>query len=137
MLTSTDTAQSPGAVMQKTSSRQQTSLREKESVNSSTQHSADGATHWNFKEKGRHPKKASSSNQYVSQRKFKSVGTAARVQYKREASRIRRAIEADRSANDIAKQVTMTRERESQENTRREVAFESNQEFPSEKKEDR
>ena len=36
--------------------------------------------------------------------KFKSV---PRVQCKREASRIRRAIAADRSANDIAKQVTM------------------------------
>ena len=44
--------------------------------------------------------------------KFKSVGTAARVQCKRETSRIRRAIAADRSANDIAKQVTMTRGRE-------------------------
>ena len=42
--------------------------------------------------------------------KFKSVGRS-RVQCKREASRIRRATAADRSANDIAKQVTMTRER--------------------------
>ena len=34
----------------------------------------------------------------------------ARVPCKKEASRIRRPIAADRSANDIAKQVTMTRE---------------------------
>ena len=69
--------------------------------------------------------------------KFKSVGTAARVQCKRVASRIRRAIQADRSANDIATQVTMTRERESHENTRREVACEGDTEFQSEKHEDR
>ena len=61
----------------------------------------------------------------------------ARVQCKREASRIRRAIAADRSANDIAKQVTMTRERESHENTRREVACGSDKELQSEKHEDR
>ena len=48
-----------------------------------------------------------------------SVGTAARVQCKREASRIRRAIEADRSANDIAKQVMLTRERKSSEHVKR------------------
>ena len=40
--------------------------------------------------------------------KVKSVGIAPCVQCKREASRTRRAIGADRSANDIAKQVTMT-----------------------------
>ena len=45
---------------------------------------------------------------------FKSVGTAARVQCKRErereASRIRRAVASDRRANDIAKQVTTSRD---------------------------
>ena len=44
---------------------------------------------------------------------FKSVGRAARVQCKREASRTRRAIAADRTVKDIPKQVTMRRERES------------------------
>ena len=37
---------------------------------------------------------------------------AAHIQCKREASRIRRAVASDRIANDIAKQVTMTRRRE-------------------------
>ena len=49
---------------------------------------------------------------------FKSVGRAARVQCKREASRTRRTIAADRSVKDIAKQVTMTRERERVMSTR-------------------
>ena len=40
------------------------------------------------------------------------------MQCKREASRIRRAIAADRSADDIAKQVTMPRERQKVMRTR-------------------
>ena len=55
----------------------------------------------------------------IAKQKFRSVGRS-RVQCKREASRIRRAITADRSANDIAKQVTMTREREKVIRTREE-----------------
>ena len=43
---------------------------------------------------------------------FKSVGMATRVHCMTEASRIRRTIAAERSANDIAKQMTMTRKRE-------------------------
>ena len=42
--------------------------------------------------------------------KFKSVGRS-RVQCKREASRARREIAADRSVNDVAKQMTRTREK--------------------------
>ena len=73
------------------------------------------------------------SRRYVSQRKektdphpaerrdlaqFKSVGRS-RVQCKREASGVRRAAASDRSVNDIAKQVTMNRERESHQNTKK------------------
>ena len=54
--------------------------------------------------------------------------TAARVQCKREASRTRRAVASDRSANDIAKQVTMNRKREKVIRTRRKVACKSDRE---------
>ena len=75
----------------------------------------------------------SAEDTYRKANKFKSVGTAARVQCKREASRIRRAIAFDRSANDIAKQVTMTRERhKSHQHTWTEVACRSDNDFQSE-----
>ena len=39
------------------------------------------------------------------------MGIATSVQCKREASRIRRSVASDRSVNDTAKQVTMTRKK--------------------------
>ena len=67
-------------------------------------------TEWARQQAKRKPHSADGTSRNA---KFKSVGTAPRVQCKREASRKRRAIAADRSANDIAKQVTMPRERKS------------------------
>ena len=58
---------------------------------------------------------------------FKSVGRS-RVQCKREASGTRRAVASDRSAKDIAKQVTMNRKREKVIRTRRKAACASDKE---------
>ena len=52
----------------------------------------------------------------------------SRVQCKREASGIRRAVAPDRSANDIANQVTMNRKKKKVITTRRKVACESDEE---------
>ena len=61
-----------------------------------------------FSRKTLHSNKQRGNLISVSKSKIQERG--ARVQCKREASRIRRAIAADRSANDVAKQMTMTRE---------------------------
>ena len=111
-------AQSPGKMLQ-ISSRQQTSLREREREREKlhqteakpadsevqSQVSKDGAIQQNGCAQQQAKRKPHSADGTYRNAKFKSVRTAARVQCKREASRIRGAIEADRSANDIAKQV--------------------------------
>ena len=56
-------------------------------------------------------RKPHSADDTYSKAKFKIVGIATRVQCKREASRIRRSVASDRSENDTAKQVTMTRKK--------------------------
>ena len=62
------------------------------------------------KEKGKRRRNSASSRK-IDQQNSRAWGR--RVQRKREASRTRRAIAADRSANDIAQWVMMTRERKS------------------------
>ena len=119
-------AQPPGKMLQ-ISSRQQTSLREgereREKLHQTEAKPADCEVQGQVSKDGpiqqkgcaqqQARRKPHSADGAYRNAKFNSVGTAARVQCKREASRIRGAIEADRSANDIAKQVKMPRERKS------------------------
>ena len=120
-------AQSPGKMLQ-ISSRQQISLRERErereKLHQTEAKPADSEVQRQVSKDGppiqqkdcaqqQAKRKPHSADGTYRNAKFKSVGTAARVQCKREASMIRGAIEADRSANDIAKQVKMPRERKS------------------------
>ena len=119
--------QSPGAVMP-TSSRQQRSLKgskerqPKKRCHTCLKHESERGQESSTRLRQSPPtarykiKSTKTAQPHSAERRnlaqFKSVGTAARVQCKREreASRIRRAVAPDRRANDIAKQVTTTRE---------------------------
>ena len=91
------------------SASSRTAMHRKEKTRRSEEASFSRKTENSKKRKRR---RNSASSRKTDQQNSKAWRMATRVHCKTEASRIRRTIAADRSANDIAKQMTMTRKRE-------------------------